>query len=306
MSVRILTETAVRYFLQVVNSGSISEAAARLHVVPSAISRQMSRLESELQAALFERQSRGVALTPAGELLAAYARRTLLDAEGVASEIKTLHQESESLIRIACTEGFAPHCLPDAIARFREAGTHVKFQIQVASAQEVTRQVREALVDIGFCFSLGATKNIHVTYSQPAPLLALVNPSHPLAAKSSVSLGEIVAYPLALPGPNTTLRQLLDIYCSREGLSYKSILETDNLETLVQFTTNTDAITFTGEMFVRHRLDQQQLVALKVPELVESDRSIEIQTLAGRQLSPAMDSFIEHMKHTLAPLQHPT
>lgn len=301
MSARFLTETAVRYFLQVVNSGSISEAAARLHVVPSAISRQMSRLENDLQAALFERQSRGVALTPAGELLAAYARRTLLDAEVVAKQISALQHEAESLIRIACTEGFAPHCLPEAIAAFRGAGSNVKFHIQVAPAHEVTRLVREAIVDIGFCFSLGATKDINVNYSQPAPLFALVNPEHPLAAKKVVSLSEIVSYPLAVPGPNTTLRQLLDIYCSREGLNYKSVLDTDNLETLVQFTIATHAITFTGELFVRHRLKTRQLAALTVPELAESNRSIEIQTLAGRQLSPAMTSFITHMKNTLDP-----
>ncbi|SQF98918.1 regulatory protein LysR [Paucimonas lemoignei] len=299
MSARILSETAVRYFLQVVNSGSISEAALRLHVVPSAISRQISRLETELQAPLFERQSRGVSLTSAGELLAGYARRTLLDAELVSNEIKALRQQSESLIKIACTEGFAPHFLPDAIAQFRLAGQQSSYQIQVVSAQEVTRLVREGQVDIGLCFSLGPAKGIHVAYSQPAPVLALVAPGHPLAAQTGVTLKDIVSYPLALPGPTTTLRQLMDIYCSREGLIYKSIMDTDSLETLVQFAMSGSAVTFTGELFVRHRLKSQQLKALDVPEIADGARSIEIQTLARRQLSAPMESFIEHIKHML-------
>lgn len=300
MSARILSETAVRYFLQVVNSGSISEAAARLHVVPSAISRQISRLESELQAPLFERQSRGVALTAAGELLAGYARRTLLDAELVTNEIKALQQDSESLIKLACTQGFASHCLPDAIARFQAAGMQGGFRIQVASAREVTRLVREAQVDIGFCFSLGAVKDINVVYSQPAPLLALVAPDHPLANRRNVSLSDVVAYPLALPGPSSTLRELLDIYCSRAGLVYKTVLDTENLETLVQFAISSTAVTFTGELFVRHRLKANELKALELSEIAETDRAIEIQTLARRQLSPAMTAFIEHMKTILS------
>jgi DNA-binding transcriptional LysR family regulator len=300
MSARILSETAVRYFLQVVNSGSISEAAARLHVVPSAISRQISRLENELQAPLFERQSRGVALTAAGELLAGYARRTLLDAELVTNEINSLQHESQSLIKLGCTQGFASYCLPDAIARFRAGDVQGSFQIQVASAQEVTRLVREGQVDIGFCFSLGAAKDINVAYSQPAPLLALVAPGHPLASGTDVSLSALVDYPLALPGPNSTLRQLLDIYCSRAGLVYKSILDTDHLDTLVQFAISGNAVTFTGELFVRHRLKANELKALRLKEITESDRAIEIQTLARRQLSPTMTRFIEHMKTVLS------
>ncbi|WDY58630.1 LysR family transcriptional regulator [Pseudomonas sp. PSKL.D1] len=298
MSARTLSETAVRYFLQVVNSGSISEAASRLHVVPSAVSRQISRLESELDATLFERQSRGVALSPAGELLAAYARRTLLDAEQVSHEIRALREQSDALISIACTEGFASQCLPRAIADFRQNAS-CTFRITVATAAEVTRMVREAEVDIGFSFSLGVAKDISVAYSQPAPVLALVAPQHSLAAQGCVPLHELMAHALALPGPHTTIRQLLDVYSSREGLNYRSILDTDHLETLLNFCMLGQAITFCGELFVRERLQAGQLVALEVPELCGSERSIEIQTMARRPLSQPLQAFIDYMKGVL-------
>jgi DNA-binding transcriptional LysR family regulator len=299
MSARTLSETAVRYFLQVVNSGSISEAAVRLHVVPSAVSRQISRLESELGAMLFERQSRGVSLSPAGELLAAYARRTLLDAEQVSQEISALREQSESLISIACTEGFASQCLPGAIAGFRAGGAASCFRIVVASALEVTRMVREAEVDIGFSFSLGVAKDISVVYSQPAPILAVVSPGHPLAASGTQALKQVVEHPLALPGPDTTIRQLLNLYCSREGLNYKSVLDSDHLEALLNFAMSGAAITFCGELFVRERLRQGHLVALTVPEMCGGERSIEIQTMARRPLSTHLQAFIEYMKCVL-------
>ncbi len=143
MNARILSETAVLYFMQVVNCGSISEAAARMHVVPSAVSRQIRRLEEELATTLLERQARGVTLTPAGELLASYARRTLLDAVQVTNEIQALRQVSESRIKIACTHGFASHFLPVALAGFRENEPHCTFQMQVVPALEVTLTVRD-------------------------------------------------------------------------------------------------------------------------------------------------------------------
>ena len=57
---RALQETALRYFLAVIKWGSISEASAHLNVAASAISRQIARLETELDTQLFERRARGM------------------------------------------------------------------------------------------------------------------------------------------------------------------------------------------------------------------------------------------------------
>lgn len=296
MNPRILQEAAVRYFLEVVNTGSISDAAAKLHVVPSAVSRQISRLESELNATLFERQSRGMVPSRAGELLAAYARRSLLDAEHVSAELDALRADTKTTIRIACTEGFATEFLPRVMTQFRRDHPSARFNLAVAAASVVTRQVRETEVDLGLTFSLGPARDIHVKYSQPAPMLAVVAPSHVLARRSEVSLRELFEHPLALPGPNSTLRQLLDIYCSREGINYKSVLDSETLETLLNFSLSGEAVTFSGELFLRSRLARGQLVALPVPELHVSDRNIEVQTLARRDLPLLMEAFIATVK----------
>jgi hypothetical protein len=58
-----LQDTALRYFLEVVRCGSISEASQRLNVASSAISRQISSLEETLDTVLFERRPRGMVLS---------------------------------------------------------------------------------------------------------------------------------------------------------------------------------------------------------------------------------------------------
>ncbi|MBP0573743.1 LysR family transcriptional regulator, partial [Mycobacterium tuberculosis] len=73
-----LHTTALRYFLEVVRTGSIADASGRLNVAPSAISRQIAKIEAELGVALFERRPRGMVASPAGELLARHARRAFL------------------------------------------------------------------------------------------------------------------------------------------------------------------------------------------------------------------------------------
>ena len=63
MATHVLQETAVRYFLEVVKAGSIKDAAAKLNVAPSAVSRQVSALEKDLKVSLFHRHARGLVQT---------------------------------------------------------------------------------------------------------------------------------------------------------------------------------------------------------------------------------------------------
>ncbi|KMY85304.1 Regulatory protein, LysR:LysR, substrate-binding [Candidatus Paraburkholderia calva] len=161
--------------------------------------------------------------------------------------------------------------------------------------------MREAEFDVGLTFSFGPAKDIHVAFSAPSPVLTIVATSHPLARAASVSFRDLLAYPLALPGIHSTLHNLIDIYCSREGVACKSVLSSALLETLLGFTLASDAVTFSGELFVRPRLAAGELVALPVPELATSERAIEIQTLARRDVPPLLQAFIERMSAALPP-----
>ena len=301
MKARILQEAAVRYFLEVVNTGSISDAAERLSVVPSAVSRQISRLESELETPLFVRQSRGMVPSKAGAVLAAYARRSILDAEQVCLEIDALRGAAAHTIRIACTEGFAVDFLPRVMSAFRQSTPEALFDVLVVSASSVTQRVRDGDADVGLTFSFEPTQDIHIAFSAPSPVLAVVSADHPLANAQEVSFRDLLAYPLALPGLNSTLRKLIDIYCSREGVICNSVLSSETLEVLLGFALAGDAITFSGELFIRQRLRAGQLIALPVPQLRASDRWIEVQTLARRQIPPLLEGFIARLSAALPP-----
>ena len=114
-----LQDTALRYFLEVAQVGSLTEASVRLHVATSAISRQISGLEQTLGTPLFERQPRGMVLTAAGEILAVHARRSRMDAEHALEGIQALQGLRSGLVRVAATEGFSGDFLPRLMQQFR-------------------------------------------------------------------------------------------------------------------------------------------------------------------------------------------
>ena len=235
MQNRVLQETAMRYFLEVVRTGSIKDAALKLNVASSAVSRQIARLEAELDTLLFERRSRGMVPNAAGELLAAHARRVQQDIERVTGEINSLRGLRTGRVRIVSVEGFAYDFIPTLIAQFRERYAGIRFDLDVCSQGDVARRVRDGEADIGITLSSVPEAGIRVELRYPSPVLAVMASDHPLAGQRQVSFSQVTAYPLALPLKNSSLRHLLDISCSRQGLRYTPVLQSNHADALVSF-----------------------------------------------------------------------
>lgn len=296
---RVLQEVALQHFLEVAHAGSITQAAARLGVAPSAVSRQVARLERELDTLLFERRARGVVLNSAGELLAAHARRAWLDIERVAEDILALRGLRKDQVRVAATEGFAYEFLPSLVAQYQARNHHVGFLLQMCVQAEVVRRVREGEVDIGVTVNLQSERDLNVELRHPSPVLAVVAAGHPLAARRQVSLAQVVAYPLAMPSASSTLRRLLDVGFSRQGLAYDTRFSSDHLFPLVAYVAETQAVTFCGELALRQHLRHGSVVAVPLRDREMTERHFEVQTLAGRHLPDTARAFIDHLRQQL-------
>lgn len=300
---RVLQEVGLRYFMEVVHAGSVTEAAARLDVAPSAVSRQIARLERELDTLLFDRRARGMVLNSAGELLAAHARRAWLDIEQVAENILALRGLRMGQVRLAATEGFAYEFLPTLAAQFQAQRPGIAFSLRTGIQPEVLRMVREGEVDLGVTLSLASERGVVVELRHPSPVLAVMAPGHPLATRRQLSLAQVLAHPLALPTQPSTLRQLLDISCSRQGLTLEPVFTSDHLYPLVSYAAATQAITFCGETALRQHLRAGLVTAVPLRDREMNERHFEVQSLAGRQLTDAARAFIADLK---AGLDHAT
>ena len=288
-----MDNTARRYFLEVARSGSLSKASERLYVAVSALSRQIAKLEEEVGAALFERRPRGMVLSDAGRVLAEHARRSLLETERVTDEIRGLSNGSRATIRVASSEGVAPYFLPQVFARFLKTHPATQFQLDVSAPSVATQRVREGTADIAVCFSVAPEKDIHVVYSQLAPIFALVRRDHPLGARESVSLADLMAWPLAIDNQGVTIRQMFDIACSLEGLVFEPVFVSNYHAALQSFVLLTDAVTLTGFLTVRSRLVMEGLAAVPISNPELHQRRLQVQTMAGRTLPHALQAFAE-------------
>jgi DNA-binding transcriptional LysR family regulator len=145
-----LESDLMRSFLAVADAGSVTAAAGRLHRTQSAVSLQVKRLEESLGQPLFQRQARGVVLTPRGEQLVPYARRVvaLLDEAAVALREKPL----VGPVRVGISDEYSGTVLPRALAAFdeRHEGVQVSVRVDHSTAQIAALEADE--IDIGVIY----------------------------------------------------------------------------------------------------------------------------------------------------------
>lgn len=299
MRTHCLQDTALRYFTAVADTGSLTEASVRLHVAASALSRQIAALEAQLGVVLFERHPRGMGLTAAGDILRAHARRAELDAQRALEDIGALQGLRAGQVRLATSDAFADELVPRLCVDFQRHHQGVRFSVAVLPTAQVPEAVRQGTADVGLCFSRSPQKGVNVLHRQPAPVLALLPPGHGLASHASVTLAQLGEHPLALPPPETAIRQMVDIVCSRQGLQLAPVLVSNHVRTLIRFVLNGGGLSVSSEVAVRHLVAARELVARPISDPGMDLRDIEVQTLAGRSLPVAVEAFLSLLRERL-------
>ena len=202
-------------------------------------------------------------------------------------------------MRLATSDAFANELVPRLCVEFQRTYAGVQFSVIALPTAQVPDAVRSGAADIGLCFSRAPHKDIDVACRQSAPVLALLPPGHPLASAGSVTLAQMAGYPLALPPAETTVRQMIDIVCSRQGLQLEAVLISNHAKTVVNFVRLGGGLSVASEIAVRHLVAEGAIVALPISDPGMDLRDIEIQTLAGRSLPVAAQAFLELLKERL-------
>lgn len=285
-----MLNTALKYFLEVVNTGSLTEAALKLHVAPSAISRMIRKLEAEHQTHLFERHARGMLMTEAGELLAEYARRTHLEAERARTEIRELTQIGQKLIKISANQAFSAALLPAVMAEFMKEEPMVRFQLTVLQSAEINSRVRKGEDDLGLSYNLSPPQGVQIRYARRMPIYAIMAPSHALAGRETLNMRDIGNWPVVLMGSGSTLRFVVDLCCMHEKQTLNVVLVSNHQAAINNFCRETGAIGFVTVMSPAQRRD---LVAIPMTDAPLHQRNLHIQTFDGRVLPASVERFMQ-------------
>jgi DNA-binding transcriptional LysR family regulator len=288
--VRFLT---LRYFNEVARLRSIRKAADRLHVAPSAVSRQIAQLERELDAVLFERSKVGVLLTPAGEVLARQSHHIFRDLERARSGIDDLRGLSRGEVSVWVIEGFVSGLLPDILGNFHHRHPGVSFKIQTGSTDRIIEALLEDEADIGITFNAAARPEIEIIAEHVEAISCLVAPTHEYAGRTVLSLDEICRHALALPEHSFGLRQVFERAVAKQQLNPKVFVTTNSLELTKTLAATGQVIAFMPALTVISELTSGGLRAIPVSDPAFAAARSSVCVHRDRPLSHAAQGFLK-------------
>jgi DNA-binding transcriptional LysR family regulator len=190
----------LRYFLAVAEELNFTRAAERLHIAQPPLSAAIRQLEEQLGVSLFDRSTRQVELTPAGELLLEQGRELLRHAEAVFAAVREL--ESAPTGRVAL--GVAPtgrfELAPALLAACATRAPGVMLYPREDTTGALVHDLRTGRLDlvVGFCAAEDAA--LERERLRDAPAVLHVNADHPLAGRASVALAELREEPIIVAG----------------------------------------------------------------------------------------------------------
>ena len=190
----------MRAFFAIVEEGNISHAAQRLGIAQPALSRQMKHLEENLHVKLFERGSRRIRLTEAGQVLYGRVESILGMVDGTVREITEIGSGNKGTIRIGTITTSGAMILPDLISAFRKVYPEVQFEIWEAEGARIIELLDSRLIEIAITRTQVDNTNYELLVLPNEPLVMVMNSKSVCGEDdSTIRLEELKDQPLIIP-----------------------------------------------------------------------------------------------------------
>jgi DNA-binding transcriptional LysR family regulator len=287
----------LRYAEAVARHRHFTRAAEELHIAQSALSHQIRRLEGELGAELFERTSRTVVPTEAGEAVAARARRVLAEVDGVRGEIDDLRGLVRGGLSVGALLPAGAVDVPALLVRFSEEFPGIDVHLHEGMAADMLRYLAGEEVDAAFSLLAGEpTDFLAVERLSEEEVVAAFPPGRG-PRRETVSASELAGRALVTPRSGSAIKQVVDGFFAQAGEEFHVTLES-------------------GDPFLLRCLVSQGFGAAVLPRSIteRAGPPLEIRRLRpalrlpvtllwrrDRHLSHAARAFIEFVRRSTAP-----
>lgn len=283
--------TLMRSFLAVVDTGAITEAAARLSITQPALSRRIQALEEHFGVALLNRGRKGVTVTDVGELVAREARVLVSRFDNLRNEITSHVGLETGTVRLGGGATAVSFVLPKAIADFQVRHPGVRFQLKEAGSREVEQNVVDGALELGMVTLPVSRPELDVRPLTDDRIVLIAPQDHPLAGSGQVPLSALHGAALVGFERGSAIRQLVDTGLRQAGISMNVVMELRSIPAIIRMVRSTGNLAFVSAMGV----DAEPDIALLQVEKLDIRRTLAVISRRGAALSPAASAFAATM-----------
>lgn len=285
----------LRSFMAVADAGTITEAAERISVTQSALSRRLQQLEAHLGTELFVRGRQGAELTAIGKMVEAEARSLVFRYDQLRQHIREHLQLERGSVKIGGGATVTSYLLPRAIAEFQAAHPGIRFQLKEAGSREIAGDVAAGRLELGLVTMPARSRDLQVDELLEDEIVLVSRRDDPLARKRVVRPRDLLGRAYVGFEGASEIRQIIDSVLRAAGVEIDVVMELRSIPSILQMVLTTGSLAFVSRVSIAA---YAELEPIPVRGLSIS-RKLGMATRQGMPLSTAADAFADLLRRRL-------
>lgn len=285
-------------FLEVVRLGSMRAAARSLHLGQPALSARIVALEDELGAKVFERTTRGVRLTLAGQTLTPHAERVLEAIEAGRSAVSQVEQGDDGQLVIAAASAVNASVVPELVARFRRYHPGVHLYVHTGLSERIVELVAFGRAELGLLREVAPSRDprLTVTPLYEESLVLTARPEHPFVAEGPIPLVRLADATLVFYDRGSDDYEATQSLLRERGVTPYGVIEVDSVDTARRLTERGLGVAFLPSTSAVPEIEEGRLVSVGVSDAGPVRRRV----VALERAEPSTWAPVETMRGLLA------
>lgn len=289
----------VEYFAVLAEHGHVGRAAEALGLTQPALSVSLRRLEQSMNAKLFTRTPKGIALTDVGRVLLSQVRRLRQTRDDVMREVADLSQGRAGNLRVGAHAGVMDSLMGPACCALLNAAPNVTLAVTIESNEAAVSAIREGRLDLGVSvLPSPPLKDIAQEHLLDDTIVVFAAARHRLAKRRQVTLDDLEGERWAATAFSAPALPLLSLALQERGRNaLRYVVQTSSLTFRDQLVANTDLLGTSSKRLLKQIKSRHRVVELPIRGF-SVKRSVGVFHRKDAYLSPAARQFIGILRAT--------
>lgn len=250
------------------DTANMHATAQQMGLSQPAVSKMLREIEQLLDFPLFERQPRELVATELGQVVIAFARRTLNDCRHFAQELNALRHGGYGHLRIGAIFAATAQVVPQTLLHLKRQRPLLTIELLEHTSDQLLQMLLHKQLDLVIGRFTEPRQQEHFEYQELAsePFLLCADPSHPLAREAAPAARDLEQWPWVVYPPHTPLRRMIEQAFSDAGIAFPvNRVETASVQSSLHLLRHSPALALLPEAIVLQQVALGQLVLLQPP-----------------------------------------
>ena len=286
-------------FCRVASLKSFSKAAEDLFLTQPTVSGHILSLEQSLSLRLFDRASREVRLTKAGEVFLKYASKILSFRKDLLNALSEFSQGIRGELSLGASTIPGEYILPRLVGDFKKEHPHFIFSLKIADTKEIIRDVLQDDVEFGMIGAKLDHPSLHFEKYEEDEIIVVASSDHPLARKKRVDVEELLKEPWIIREEGSGTQMAVEKALRKKGKSLKQfnvVMEMGSTSSVKEGVKAKLGLAFISRQAIEEELNQGLLSRIGVEGIDTISRQIYIVFHKARTLSPIGMEFLRFLR----------